>query len=234
MPLKTKILIADEDKNINNFIKNILESNNFSVISAYSGAEAFSMLTSHCPDLMIINLGLPDTDGFSVIRKVRQWSQIPIVVLSGHSNESHIVESFEAGADDFVKKPFGTGELIARINNALRHANQLKMNPEVSCTKKFKVRDLVVDFDKHAAFVCGKDVRLTHNEFRIVALLSMHAGKVLTYDYILKKLWGPASDENNRILRVNISNIRKKIETVPSSPEYIFTERSMGFRMADE
>ncbi|MBE6552662.1 MAG: response regulator transcription factor [Ruminococcaceae bacterium] len=234
MPLRTKILIADEDKNINNFIKSILESNGFAVIQAYSGAEAFSMLTSHCPDLMVINLGLPDTDGFSVIKSVRQWSRIPIIVLTSHSNESHIVESFDAGADDFIRKPFGTGELIARINNALRHADQLKMIPEISFTKKFTVRDLVVDFDKHAAFIRGKEANLTHNEFRIVALLAMHAGKVLTYDYILKKLWGPASDENNRILRVNMSNIRKKIEEVPASPEYIFTERRMGFRMADE
>ena len=233
MAIKDKILIVEDEKSISGFIKAILTSNGFDVIVAHSGAEAFSMISSHCPDLVLLDLGLPDMDGIQIIESVRQWTQLPIIVVSARSYERDKITALEKGADDYVTKPFGAGELLARIRVAIRHARSRSMDVSFANTGKFRAGELTVDCNKHQVLIDGNNVHLTQNEFRIVALLSRFAGKVLTYDYIMKELWGPQSKGNNQILRVNMANIRRKIEKNPAAPEYIFTEVGVGYRMIE-
>ncbi len=231
MNVKDKILIVEDEKSISGFIRAILSSNAFDVIVAHTGAEAFSMISSHCPDLMVLDLGLPDIDGLSIIREVRQWTQMPIVVVSARSYERDKVEALEMGADDYITKPFGAAELLARIRVALRHTRS--GSAAMAGTGKFTAGEFCIDYDKHQVFVANENVHLTQNEFRIVSLLSRCSGKVLTYDYIMKELWGPQSKGSNQILRVNMANIRRKIEKNPAEPKYIFTEVGVGYRMIE-
>ena len=231
MNVKDKILIVEDEKSISGFIRAILTSNGFDVIVAHSGAEAFSMISSHCPDLMVLDLGLPDIDGINIIREVRQWTQMPIVVVSARSYERDKVEALEKGADDYITKPFGAAELLARVRVALRHTRS--GSSAMASTGRFTAGELCIDYDKHQVFVSGENVHLTQNEFRIVSLLSRCSGKVLTYDYIMKELWGPQSKGSNQILRVNMANIRRKIEQNPAEPKYIFTEVGVGYRMVE-
>ncbi len=233
MAIKDKILIVEDEKSISHFISTILNVNNFDTIVARSGAEAYTMVTSHCPDLIVLDLGLPDIDGLEIIKFVRSWSQLPIIVVSARTLEKDKVEALELGADDYITKPFGTNELIARIRTALRHTRAQNTNTGVANTGIFKAGELVIDYNKHQVLINGENVHLTQNEYKIVALLGKYAGKVLTYDYILKELWGPASKGNNQILRVNMANIRRKIEKNPAEPRYIFTEVGVGYRMIE-
>lgn len=191
------------------------------------------MLTSHCPDLVLLDLGLPDMDGMKVIQAVRRWSQLPIIVVSARAQERDKVEALDAGADDYLTKPFGTSELLARIRAALRHTRTAASSGSVRDSGVIEVGDLVIDYDKRRVFVKGIDARLTQNEYRIVALLGRFAGRVLTYDYLIRELWGPSASGDNQILRVNMANIRRKIEKNPATPEYIFTEVGVGYRMID-
>ncbi len=233
MSIKDKILIIEDEKSISHFISTILSVNNFDTITAKSGAEAYTMITSHCPDLIVLDLGLPDMDGLKIIEFVREWSQLPIIVVSARTLERDKVEALELGADDYITKPFGTNELIARIKTALRHARARNSNESVANTGIFKAGDLVIDYNKRQIYINGENVHLTQNEYKIVSLLGKCAGKVLTYDYILKELWGPATKGNNQILRVNMANIRRKIEKNPAEPKYIFTEVGVGYRMVE-
>jgi len=191
------------------------------------------MISSHCPDLIILDLGLPDIDGMEIIEAVRQWTQIPILVVSARSHERDKVLALEKGADDYITKPFGAAELLARIRVAIRHARNIIGNNTIASNGKFVAGDMVIDYDKHQVLIAGENVHLTQNEFRIVALLGKCAGKVLTYDFIMKELWGPQSRGNNQILRVNMANIRRKIEKNPAEPQYIFTEVGVGYRMIE-
>lgn len=233
MAIKDKILIIEDEKSISHFISTILSVNNFDTIVAKSGAEAYTMITSHCPDLIVLDLGLPDMDGLQIIKFVREWSQLPIIVVSARALEKDKVEALEMGADDYVTKPFGTNELIARIRTALRHSHRRNADEGLANSGIFRAGDFVIDYNKHQVSVGGNNVHLTQNEYKIVALLGKCAGKVLTYDYILKELWGPASKGNNQILRVNMANIRRKIEKNPAEPQYIFTEVGVGYRMIE-
>ena len=226
-------MVVEDEKSISGFIKAILTSNGFDVIVAHSGTEAFSMISSHCPNLVLLDLGLPDMDGMQIIEAVRQWTQLPILVVSARSYERDKVQALEMGADDYITKPFGAGELLARIRVAMRHARSSSSDGGLATIGKFVVGDLTVDYDKHQVLICGENAHLTQNEFRIVALLSKYSGKVLTYDFIMKELWGPQSKGNNQILRVNMANIRRKIEKNPGEPEYIFTEVGVGYRMKE-
>ncbi len=210
-----------------------MTSNGFDVIVAHSGSEAFSMISSHCPDLVILDLGLPDIDGMEIIEAVRQWTQIPILVVSARSHERDKVMALEKGADDYITKPFGAAELLARIRVAIRHARNGIGNNAIANNGKFMAGEMVIDYDKHQVLIAGENAHLTQNEFRIVALLGKCAGKVLTYDFIMKELWGPQSRGNNQILRVNMANIRRKIEKNPAEPQYIFTEVGVGYRMIE-
>ena len=191
------------------------------------------MVSSHCPDLIVLDLGLPDMDGMELLRKIRSWSSLPVVVVSARSHERDKVTALDAGADDYLTKPFGTAELLARVRTAIRHTRTVSGNSEIAREGTYSVGDLVVDFNKHQALIKGENVKLTQSEFRIVALLAKHAGKVLTYDYIMKELWGPRAGSDNQILRVNMANIRRKIEENPAEPKYLFTEVGVGYRIAE-
>jgi len=227
--IRQKILVVDDELRISNFIGAVLQANGYEVITASRGGEAESMLASHCPDLVILDLGLPDVDGMEIIRNARAWIQMPIIVVSARSNERDKVAALDAGADDYLTKPFGTAELLARIRTALRHIRSgAAANDGI-----FRAGKLTIDYNKHWVLVDGENARLTQNEYKIVSLLGLHAGKVLTYDCILKALWGPGAAGSNQILRVHMANIRRKIEINPAEPEYIFTEVGVGYRMVE-
>ncbi|MBQ7840832.1 MAG: response regulator transcription factor [Lachnospiraceae bacterium] len=233
MEIRDRILIVEDDKSIRNFFRAILEANHYDVIMANTGTEAYSLITSQCPDLVILDLGLPDMDGMNILKKVREWSGMPIIVVSARSHEKDKVEALDLGADDYITKPFGSSELLARIRTAIRHSRSTYVNPEGGLTGVFSAGGLMIDYDKHRAYVDGQDANLTQNEFKLVSLLGKYAGKVLTYDFLIKEIWGPNMENNNRILRVNMANIRRKLEKNPAQPRYIFTEVGVGYRMID-
>ena len=231
--IKEKVLIVEDELGIRNFIATILNANDYDAITASSGADAMSMVTSHCPDVLLLDLGLPDMDGMEIVRAVRSWSNVPIVVISARNHERDKVEALDAGADDYISKPFGSAELLARIRAAIRHTRTQLPNSMIANSGQFRTGDMVIDYDKHCVFVKGENVKLTQGEYRIVSLLGKYAGKVLTYDFMIKELWGPKAKNDNQILRVNMANIRRKIEENPADPKYIFTEMGVGYRMAE-
>ena len=232
MKSKEKILVIEDEQNISNFISAALDANGYDVLVAQTGAMANTMISSHCPDLILLDLGLPDMDGMRILKQVRSWSRIPIVVVSARTHEQDKVAALDAGADDYLTKPFGTEELMARIRVAVRHTRTAAGNDELASNGVFQVGDLTIDYDKRRVYVAGQDVHLTQNEYKLVSLLGLHAGKVLTYDYLIRSLWGPGAKNDNQILRVNMANIRRKIEQNPAQPVYIFTEVGVGYRMA--
>ena len=234
MKLKDKVLIIEDEQSISNFISTILSANDYDPLIAAGGEEALSLITSHCPDLIILDLGLPDMDGMDILRAVRSWSNLPIIVVSARTQELDKVKALDAGADDYIEKPFGASELLARIRAAIRHTRTTLQNGGIAQSGKMSVGGLTIDYDKHHVLVDGVDVHLTLNEFKIVALLGKYAGKVLTYDSMIREIWGPKAKADNQILRVNMANIRRKIEKNPAAPEYIFTEIGVGYRMRDE
>lgn len=231
MQNKIKIMIIEDEDAISNFIATTLKANKYAPILVKTGREALSMIPSHCPDLILLDLGLPDMDGIDILKKIREWSAIPVIVVSARGEEHDKVEALDLGADDYIPKPFGTSELLARIRTALRHSakNTVTVADDVFITKGLRI-----DFGKRLVTIDGKDVHLTQIEFKIVSLLAKSAGRVLTYDFIITELWGPYAVKDNQILRVNMANIRRKLEKNPGSPEYIFTEVGIGYRMTDE
>ena len=233
MKVKDKILIVEDEQSISNFISMILNANGYDTIIVRSGEEALTMISSHCPDLIVLDLGLPDMDGREVLKSVRKWSSLPVVVVSARQHEKDKVEALDYGADDYLVKPFGTSELLARIRTAIRHTRTMLPNPEIAQSGKFVTGELTIDYDKHQVLVGGENARLTVNEYKIVALLGKYSGKVLTYDFIIRELWGPKAKTDNQILRVNMANIRRKIEKDPSQPEYLFTEVGVGYRIRE-
>ena len=212
MVVRDKILVVEDEKNISCLIRTILVTNGYDVISAVSGTEALTMISSHCPELVVLDLGLPDMDGVELIRSVRRWTSLPIIVVSARSYERDKVQALDLGADDYLTKPFSAAELLARVRVALRHKRQGPSDADRANTGKFTAGALCVDYDKHQVLLAGENCHLTQNEFRIVALLARYPGRVLTYDYILRELWGPKNQGGNQILRVNMANIRRKIE----------------------
>ena len=234
MNIREKILVVEDEKSIAHFISTVLANNGYEAMQARSGSEAISMLSSHCPDLIILDLGLPDMDGLDILRQLRSWSSLPVVVVSARAHEKDKVTALDLGADDYLTKPFGTDELLARVRTAIRHTRTASGNDEIAQKGTYTVRELTIDYNKHQVLKNGQNVRLTLSEFRIVALLGKYAGKVLTYDFIIKELWGPRAGGDNQILRVNMANIRRKIEKNPAEPEYLFTEVGVGYRLAEE
>lgn len=232
MPNKIKVMLIEDEEVISNFIATTLKANTYAPLVAKTASEALSMIPSHCPDLILLDLGLPDMDGIEILKKIREWSSIPVIVVSARGEESDKVEALDLGADDYISKPFGTSELLARIRTALRHS--AKNSNHAAANDVFSTKGLTIDFGKRQVTVNGKDVHLTQIEFKIVSLLAKSAGRVLTYDFIITELWGPYAVKDNQILRVNMANIRRKLEKNPASPEYIFTEVGIGYRMVDE
>ena len=233
MNIREKILVVEDEKSIAHFISTVLANNGYEAMQARSGSEAISMISSHCPDLIILDLGLPDMDGLDILRQLRSWSSLPVVVVSARAHEKDKVTALDLGADDYLTKPFGTDELLARVRTAIRHTRTASGNDEIAQKGTYTVRELTIDYNKHQVLKNGQNVRLTLSEFRIVALLGKYAGKVLTYDFIIRELWGPRASGDNQILRVNIANIRRKIEKNPAEPEYLFTEVGVGYRLAE-
>ena len=233
MNIRERILVIEDEKSIAHFISSVLSANGYEAMQARNGSEALSMISSHCPDLIILDLGLPDMDGLDILRKLREWSSLPVVVVSARSYEKDKVQALDLGADDYLTKPFGTDELLARVRTAIRHTRTASGNDEIAQKGTYTVGELTLDYNKHQVLKNGRNVRLTLSEFRIVALLGKYAGKVLTYDFIMKELWGPRAGGDNQILRVNMANIRRKIEKNPAEPEYLFTEVGVGYRLAE-
>ena len=233
MNIREKILVGEDEKSISRFISTILDNNGYEAVQARSGTEALSMISSHCPDLVVLDLGLPDMDGLDILQSLRSWSSLPVVVVSARDHEQDKVAALDLGADDYLTKPFGTGELLARVRAAIRHTRTTSTNDEIARKGTYSVGDLTIDYNKHQVLVNGENAKLTLSEFRIVALLGKYAGKVLTYDFIIKELWGPRAGDDNQILRVNMANIRRKVEKNPAEPEYLFTEVGVGYRLAE-
>lgn len=233
MNIREKILVVEDEKSISRFISTILDNNGYEAVQARTGAEAQSMISSHCPDLVILDLGLPDMDGLEILRGLRSWSSLPVVVVSARDHERDKVAALDLGADDYLTKPFGTEELLARVRTAIRHTRTTSGNSEIARQGTYTVGELTIDYNKHQVLIRGENVKLTLSEFRIVALLGKYAGKVLTYDFIIKELWGPRAGDDNQILRVNMANIRRKVEKNPAEPEYLFTEVGVGYRLAE-
>lgn len=231
MTNKQIVLVIEDEKNIGNYIETILISNGYKALRAMNGMSGMSMCTSHHPDLILLDLGLPDVDGVEVIQRIRGFSNVPIIVISARTQEKEKVTALDDGADDYITKPFGSEELLARIRTALRH--RFAVNKEKLSEPVYAKDDLMIDFDKRLVLLRGESVHLTQIEYKLVSLLARNAGKVLTYDFILKEIWGPYADTDNQILRVNMANIRRKLESNPAEPHYIFTEIGVGYRMVE-
>ena len=220
-----RILVVDDEASIQRFLRTALDTGEFSLHQAENGHAALAAAAAARADIILLDLGLPDMDGVEVIRRIREWSQVPIIVLSVREREDDKVKALDAGADDYLTKPFGVGELLARIRAALRRS--LQQSPE----PVYRIDELEVDLARRKVSVRGGDVQLTPTEYDLLRLLVSHAGKVLTHGQILRQIWGVAYVEQPHVLRVNISNLRHKIEQDPSRPRYILTEPGVGYRL---
>lgn len=227
MSTKIKILLVEDDKSITNFISTTLEGNDYKVTTALTGREGISLAASFCPDVILLDLGLPDIDGCEVLRQVRAWSRVPIIIISARTKEQEKVTALDLGADDYITKPFGTAELMARIRTSLRHSHP--STPD----HIYRALDLEINFEKRQVRLCGEDIHLTQIEYQLLTLLAENSGRVLTYGHIMNTIWGPYMDTSNQILRVNMANIRRKIEKNPAQPQYVFTEIGIGYRMLE-
>lgn len=234
MSPKISIILIEDEQNICNFIATALKTSDYKLLVAHTGADGLSMITSQCPDVILLDLGLPDMDGMEIIKKIRTWSSIPIIVISARTQEHEKVLALDSGADDYITKPFGTSELIARIRTSIRHSNRLTKDSPLN-TRPYHAKGLVLDFEKRLVTLNGKEIHLTQIEYKLLSLLAKNSGRVLTYSYIIGEIWGPyADDSNNQILRVNMANIRRKIEENPAEPTYVFTEIGIGYRMLED
>ncbi len=232
MGAKPLIMVVEDEKAISGFLAATLQANNYKVIEVPTGKEAISLAPSHCPDLILLDLGLPDIDGLEVLKAIRQWSLTPVIVVSAREHESEKVGALDCGADDYVTKPFNNNELLARIRTALRRSTVLKRE-ESAQGLIFKVGELQIDYDRRKVTLAGEAVHLTPIEYRMLTLLSANAGRVLTHAYLLKEIWGPYV-KDHQLLRVNMANIRRKIEKEPADPHYILTEIGVGYRIIEE
>ena len=230
MSKKDKIVVIEDEVNISNMVKTILETNGYQALEAKTGEMGKLIFFSHCPNLIILDLGLPDIDGIEFIREIRQESEVPIIVLSARSNEADKVQALDLGANDYVTKPFGTEELLARVRAALRNSRQRQFGTG-GVKSKFFLEDLMIDYEARQIFKQETEVKLTQTEYNIVELLSMYAGRVLTYSEIVKKIWGYSDCGSIKKLQVNMANIRKKLAERPGENKYIANELGVGYRM---
>lgn len=229
---KYKILVVEDDRNIINMIQAVLDSNGYQVLTAQRCQQGILMLTSHVPDLVLLDLGLPDMDGEEFIRIVRQDSAIPIIVLSARTEEHDKVSALDLGANDYITKPFGTAELLARVRASLR-TSRTNMKSAVP-NSVFTLDDLVIDYDRRQISVADRLIHLTQTEFNILSYLSQHVGKVITYSVIIRAIWGTMDDGSIKKLQVNMANIRKKLGCKPGENRYIINELGVGYRMPDK
>lgn len=226
---KYKILVVEDDRNILSMIQTMLESNGYQVITAQRCRQGILMLTSHIPDLVILDLGLPDMDGEEFIRQARRITMIPIIVLSARTDEQDKVSALDLGANDYITKPFGTAELLARVRASLR-INRMNLQSAVPGSV-FSVDDLKIDYDSRQVSVGDRVVHMTQIEYNILSLLSQQAGKVMTYSSIISAIWGAMDDGSVKKLQVNMANIRKKLGCKPGENRYFVNELGVGYRM---
>ena len=230
-----EVYYAEDDETIGKSVKEYLEQQNCKVAVFDRIADVKKALIGHLPTIVLLDWNMPDGQGSELCLWIRErWKTLPIVYLTIRGDSHDIVTGFQNGADDYVVKPFGVSELLARIRTTLRRADRLKMSQGAQ-RDVYQVQDLVVDITKHQVLLAGEQIHFTQNEFKILELLCIHAGKVLTYDFILEHVWGPyGGNNNNQILRVNMANIRRKLKEDPSKPKYIHTELGIGYRMLED
>jgi two-component system KDP operon response regulator KdpE len=229
MTAAIRILVVDDEPQIQRFLKLGLEAGGFAVSAAATAADAIKAIANSAPDLVLLDLGLPDLDGKDVIRQTRAFSQVPIIIVSARDREAEKIEALDLGADDYMNKPFGIGELLARIRAALRHHN-----PAANSASILSHGEITVDVPNHRATKAGTSLKLTPKEFDLLALLMRNAGRVMTHRQILTAIWGPAHTEDMQYLRVLIGQLRGKIEDDPANPRFIQTEPGIGYRIAVE
>lgn len=223
-----RILVVDDEPQIQRFLRPALIAAGYQPIEALTGAEAERLVATAAPDLMLLDLGLPDKDGKEVIRALRGWTKLPIVVLSARGEEAEKIEALDLGADDYVEKPFGIGELLARVRTALR-----RRDPSAVATSRFETKGLAIDFARRSVLSAGEALHLTPKEYDLLAHMARHAGLVLTHRQLLNAVWGPAHVEDVHYLRVFIGQLRTKIEPDPAHPRLIRTEPGVGYRFAE-
>jgi len=222
-----RVLVVDDEPEIRRFLRASLKTHHHQVVEAENGLGALAAIRETQPDLVILDLGLPDVDGVEVTRRVRAWNQVPIIILSVRNREADKIDALNAGADDYVTKPFGVGELLARIRVVMRRVGNTGSLPV------YQSGDLVVDLDRRKVALAGKEIDLTPTEFDILSVLIQNAGRVVTQRQLIQKVWGAAYESDSGLLRVNISNLRRKIEQNPNHPVLILTELGVGYRLAD-
>ena len=230
---KCSVLIIEDEKNIQTFMGKVLKRHEYRVLYADTGAQGLEIIRYQCPDIILLDLGLPDMNGFQIIQEVRTWTSTPIIVISARTAEQEKVSALDLGADDYITKPFGTSELLASIRASLRHSNRLRTDSPLYL-RPYRHGEMTLDFSKRLLTIGSQVIHLTPIEYKIVAYLAQNSGNVITYATILSNVWGPYADSDNKILRVNMANIRRKIEDDPAQPRYIFTEVGVGYRMAED
>ncbi|HBG4409965.1 TPA: response regulator transcription factor [Clostridioides difficile] len=230
---KKLILLVEDDKTIRKFISTALLTQDYDVKEAITGKEGISIAVSYSPDVVLLDLGLEDMDGIEVIKAIRQFSNIPIIVVSAREQDRDKVEVFDAGADDYLTKPFSIVELLARVRVAFRHS-QVEAQQKDDVKSTFEVDKLLIDFDKRKVIVDDVEVHLTPIEYNILSLLAKHHGKVLTHNFIIKEIWGSVIGNETKSLRVFMATLRRKIEKQPANPRYIITEVGVGYGLNDE
>ena len=233
MEIRDRIVVIEDDSSILNLLKTILKANNYDVLTTASDREALTIISSHCPDLVILDHGLSGMDGTGFLKSLREWSSIPVIVLSARTHEKDKVEALDLGADDYITKPFSTSELLARIRSVLRRRRTPMDTGLPIQNGVLRIGRLTIDYNKHRVLKDDLDVGLTQTEFRLISILGRYAGRVVTYDMILREIWGSNLKNDNRILRVNMANIRRKTEDNPAEPEFIFTESGVGYYLRD-
>ncbi len=224
-----RVLVVDDEPQIRRFLRASLSAHGYHVIEAPGGHDGLRMATTEHPDVVILDLGLPDIDGTEVIGRIREWSKVPVIILSVRGREQDKIDALDRGADDYVTKPFGIGELLARIRAALRHQLQSEVEDPV-----FRSGGLVVDLAKRIVTVDEAEIKLTPKEYDLLRHLVRHAGKVLTHQYLLREVWGPTYMRETHYLRVYIGTLRQKLEPDPARPRYILTEPGVGYRLREE
>lgn len=233
-PAKSRILVVDDESQIRKFLRISLVAHGYEVVEASRGIDALEKCGKENPDLIILDLGLPDLDGQEVVRRIREWSRTPIIVLSVRSNENDKVTALDNGANDYVTKPFGIGELVARLRALLRD-NARRRAADTTADLRFESRGLSVEYAARRALLEGVDIHLTRKEFDLLRLLTKHAGEVLTHDTLLRSLWGENYINETQYLRVHVGRLRQKLNEDPAEPKYIWTEPGVGYRfMVDE
>jgi two-component system KDP operon response regulator KdpE len=225
------IILIEDEPEIRRFLRATLGSHGYRLVEAVTGQEGLQAAETRQPDLIILDLGLPDMDGLEVIRRLREWTEVPILVLSARGQEADKVSALDAGADDYVSKPFGVGELLARARVSLRRAERMGRAAD---EQTFAAGDLQVDFAHRRVLVRGREIHLTPIEYRLLMTLARHAGKVLTRNQLLKEVWGRAYTDQAHYLHVYMAQLRRKLEVDPAQPRYILTEPGVGYRLAGE